>query len=43
MTETVFQESAAKVAIDFFSLIKIFENMAFDHVIEVPTASYLQR
>ena len=36
MHETVFQESAAKVAIGFFSEIKIFENTAFGHVTEVP-------
>ena len=36
MPETVFQESAAKVAIGFFSLIKNFENTAFGHVTEVP-------
>ena len=36
----VFQKIAAKVAkvvIDFFSYIKIFEKMAFGHVTEVPT------
>ena len=38
MPETVFQESAAKVAIGFFSEIKIFENTAFGHVTEVPTS-----
>ena len=32
----VFQEIVAKVAIDFFSYIKIFENKAFGHVTEVP-------
>ena len=32
-----FQESAAKVAIGFFSEIKLFENMAFGHVTEVLT------
>ena len=32
----VFQEIAAKVAIGFFSCIKIFENTAFGYVIEVP-------
>ena len=36
MPETVFQESATKVAIGFFASIKIFENTAFDHVTEVP-------
>ena len=36
MPETVFHESVAKVAISFFSLIKIFENTAFGHVTEVP-------
>ena len=34
--ETVFQESATKAAIGFFSQIKIFENTAFGHVTEVP-------
>ena len=38
MPETVFQERAAKVAIDVFSQIKSFENTAFGHVTEVPTA-----
>ena len=33
-----FKESAAKVAIGFFSSIKIFENTAFGHVTEVPTS-----
>ena len=37
--EMVFQESAAKVAIDFFE-IKIFENTAFGHVTEVPNINY---
>ena len=32
----VFQENAAKVAIGFFSWIKIFENTAFRYVTEVP-------
>ena len=36
MPVTVFQGSAAKVAIDFFSEIKIFENTVFGHVTEVP-------
>ena len=38
----VFQESAAKLAIGFFSEIKIFENTAFGRVTEVPPSSYLQ-
>ena len=38
MPEKVFQESAAKVAIGFFSKIAIFENAAFSHVTEVPTS-----
>ena len=33
----VFQETAAKFAIGFFSYIKIFENTAFGHATEVPT------
>ena len=37
MPETIFQEIAAKVAISFFSEIKIFENKVFGHVTEVPT------
>ena len=37
MPKTVFQESAAKVAIGIFSQIKIFEITAFGHVTEVPT------
>ena len=39
----VFQKIAAKVAkvaIDFFSWIKIFENTAFGHVTEVPTEGW---
>ena len=32
----VFQEIAAKVAIGFFSCVKILENTAFGHVTEVP-------
>ena len=35
----VFQEIAGKVAIDFFSEIKIFENTAFGYVTEVPTVN----
>ena len=42
MPETVFQESAAKVAIGFFSQIKFFENTAFGHVTEVPTWNFHQ-
>ena len=37
MPEMIFQEIAAKVAVGFFSQIKIFENTAFGHVTEVPT------
>ena len=33
----VFQENTAKVAISFFSEIKIFEDTAFSHVYEVST------
>ena len=40
MSETVFQESAAKVAIGFLSQIKIFENTACGHVTEVPNVSH---
>ena len=32
----VFQEIQAKIAIGFFSQIKIFGNMAFGHVTEEP-------
>ena len=39
MPETVFKENAAKVAIGFFSYIKVFENTAFGHVTEVPIYS----
>ena len=42
MPKTVFQESAAKVVIGFFSKIKLFENMAFGHVTEVPTTRYIR-
>ena len=38
MPETVFQESAAKVAIGFYSEIRIFENAAFGHVTEAPNS-----
>ena len=37
----VFQESVAKVAIGFFSQIKIFENTAFGQVTEVPISKDL--
>ena len=36
MLEMVFQQIAVKVAIGFFSYIKIFENTVFDYVTEVP-------
>ena len=36
----VFRESAAKVAVGFFSEIKISKNTAFDHVTEVPKVIY---
>lgn len=38
MPEMIFQEIAAKVAVGFFSQIKIFENTVFVHVTEVPTS-----
>ena len=41
MPGTVFQESAAKIAIGFSSQINIFENTAFGHVIEVHSKSIL--
>ena len=43
MPETVFEESAAKVAIGFFSQIKVFENTAFGHVTEVPNIHFLKK
>ena len=39
MPETVFRESAAKVAIGFFSLIRNSENAVYGHVTEVPNAA----
>ena len=43
MPETVFQESAAKVAIGFFPKVKIFESTAFGHMTEVPSRKYYLR
>ena len=34
----IFQQFAAKAVIGFSDQIKIFENMAFDKVTEMPTA-----
>ena len=36
----VFHENAAKVAVGFFSEIKIAKNTAFDHVTKVPKVIY---
>ena len=39
MPKILFQESAAKVEIGFFSQIKSFENTTFGHVTEVRTTT----